>query len=94
MYRCILAVFTYTQNANMADHSVGARDELNESEASQASRKVSLSVVDLGPFVLPSLRVFVFLNATATEWNLPQQRKCFFFQFLRSRRRGNQRDGG
>ena len=26
----------YTPNANMADHSVGAQDELNESEASQA----------------------------------------------------------
>ena len=27
----------YTPNANMADHSVGARDELHESEASEAS---------------------------------------------------------
>ena len=26
----------YTPNANMADHSVGARDELHESEASEA----------------------------------------------------------
>ena len=26
----------YTPNANMADHSVGARDESNESEASEA----------------------------------------------------------
>ena len=27
----------YTPNANMADHSVGARDELHESEASESS---------------------------------------------------------
>ena len=27
----------YTPNANMADHSVGSRDELHESEASEAS---------------------------------------------------------
>ena len=26
----------------------------------------------------------MFLNATATEWNLPQQRKCAFLQFPRS----------
>ena len=26
----------------------------------------------------------MFLNATATEWNLPQRRKCAFFQFPRS----------
>ena len=29
-------VHFHTPNANMADHSVGARDESNESEASQA----------------------------------------------------------
>ena len=34
------------------------------------------------------------MNATATEWNVPQQRKYSFFQFPRSPRRGNQRDGG
>ena len=28
---------SYTPNANMADHSVGARDEFYESEASEAS---------------------------------------------------------
>ena len=32
------SLLTYhTPNANMADHSVGARDELHESEASEAS---------------------------------------------------------
>ena len=30
-------LFQYKLNANMADHSVGARDELHESEASEAS---------------------------------------------------------
>ena len=47
-----------------------------------------------GAFVSPSLRVFVLINATATEWNLPQQRKCSISQFPRSPRRGNQRDRG
>ena len=32
-----LSDLLYTPNANMADHSVGARDELHESEASEAS---------------------------------------------------------
>ena len=34
------------------------------------------------PFVSPSLSIFVFMNATAREWNLPEQRKCSFFSFL------------
>ena len=29
-----------------------------------------------------SLRILVFLNAIATYWNLPQQRKCYIFSFL------------
>ena len=89
----------------MADHAVGARDESNESEASQAlillmlcsdnafSRTILLRC-RFGPFVSPSLCVLVFQNTTATEWSLPQQRKCSFFQFYRSPLRGNQRDGG
>ena len=64
----------YTPNANMADHSVGARDESHESEVSQAlmfcfdnaSREVLLRC-RFGPFVSPSLPVFVFLNVTARE---------------------------
>ena len=52
-----------TPNANMADHSVGARDESHESEVSQAlmfcfdnaSPEKSL----FGPFVSPSLLVFL-----------------------------------
>ena len=83
----------------MADHLVGARDELNESEASWASMSCFNNVLlrcRFGPFVLPSLCIFVhvFLNATATEWNLSQQWKCSFFQFSHLPLRGNQRDGG
>ena len=51
----------YTPNANMADHSVGARDESNESEASWASMfcfdnafpEKSCFVVDLVPLFRP-----------------------------------------
>ena len=75
----------------MADHSVGARDESNGSEASEAlmfcfdnAFPEVLFRCRFGPFVSSSLRVFVFLIATATEWNLPPQRKCSIFQFLRS----------
>ena len=89
-------MYEYTPNANMADHLVGARDESNGSEASEALMFCfgnafpvkSCFVVDLVLFVSSFLHVFVFLNATATEWNLPhpgpQQRKCSFFQFTRS----------
>ena len=52
---------SYTPNANMADHSVGARDESNESEASQALMfcfdnalpEKSCFVVDLSPLFCP-----------------------------------------
>ena len=54
----------------------------------------NLASLSIGPFLSLSLRVFVFLNATATEWNLPQQKKRYFFQFSRSPLRENQRDGG
>ena len=51
----------YTPNANMADHSVGAWDESNESEASEALMFCfdnafpgkSCFVVDLVPFFRP-----------------------------------------
>ena len=68
---CVLRNFekihaTHTPNANMADHSVGARDESNESEANQALMfcfdiafpEKSCFVVDLVPFFRPP---FVFL---------------------------------
>ena len=58
----------YTPNANMADHSVAARDELYESEASEASvfcfdnasPEKSCFVVDLACFISPWLRVLCF----------------------------------
>ena len=81
----------YTPNANKADHSVCTRDESNESEVSEAlmfcfdNGFPELRVLHrcrFGPFLSPSLRVFVFLNASAIERNLPQQRRCYFFSFL------------
>ena len=67
----------------MADHSVVAWNELYESEASSASvfcfENVSSEKVflrwrsSLFNFAI-CLRVFVFLNATRREWNLPQER--------------------
>ena len=63
-----------TPNANMADHSVGARDEY-ESEASEASvfcfdnasSEKSCFVDGLVCFISLCLRVFEFLNATRRE---------------------------
>ena len=56
-----LHTLQYTPNANMADHSVGARDESNESEASEALMFCfddafpgkSCFVVELVPFFRP-----------------------------------------
>ena len=70
---------THTPNANMADHSVVARDELHESEVSQslmfyfdnASPEKSYFIVDLFCFISLCLRVAVFLNATRKDRNLP-----------------------
>ena len=75
----------YSPNANMADHSVGARDEY-ESEASEASvfcfdsasSEKSCFVDGLVCFISLCLRGFEFLNATRREWNLPQERKSSF----------------
>ena len=74
---CALALLSLklnTPNANMADHSVGARDERHVSEVSQALMfcfrnafpEKSCFVVYLVPFFRP-LYPFVFLNATARE---------------------------
>ena len=73
-------------HANMADHSVGARDELHESEAREASvfcfdnasPEKSCFADGLVCFISPCLRVFEFLNATRRDWNLPQKRESFF----------------
>ena len=69
----------YTLNANTADHSVVAQDELHESEVSQslmfcfesASPENSRFVVTLFCFISLCLRVPVFLNATRRDRNLP-----------------------
>ena len=69
----------HTPNANMADHSVVARDELHESEVSQssmfcfesASPGNSCFVVALFCFISLCLRVPVFLYATRRDRNLP-----------------------
>ena len=67
---------SYTRNANMADHSVGARNEFYESEASEASvfcfdsllLKYLASCMDgLVCFISLCLRVFELLNATRRE---------------------------
>ena len=69
----------YTPNANMADRSVGARDESNESEASQAlmfcfdnafSEKFCF-VVDLVPLFRPP-------SAFLCSWMPPQQSAIFY----------------
>ena len=72
--RCV-----YTPNANMADHSVSARDELHESEASEASvfcfdnvsSEKSCFMDGLVCFISLCLLVFVFLNATRSDRNCP-----------------------
>ena len=69
----------YTPNANMADHSVIARDELHESEASEASvfcfdnvsPEKSCFVDGLVCFISLCVLVFVFLNASRRDRNGP-----------------------
>ena len=83
--KIVAAWNVYTPNANIADHSVGTRNELHESEASEASvfcfdnasPEKSCFVDGLVCFISLCLRVFEFLNATRREWNLPQERKIF-----------------
>ena len=88
MFGCITYIFMHgfvvkliwyylknTPNANMADHSVGARDELHESEASEASvfcfdnasPEKSCSVDGVACFISLCLRAFEFLNAPRRE---------------------------
>ena len=69
----------YTPNANMADHSGGARDKSHESEASWAlmfcfdnvAPEKACFVVNLVCFISLWLRVAVFLNAARKDINLP-----------------------
>ena len=78
---CKLVIKTlrpHTPNANMADHSVGARDEY-ESEASEASLlcfdntspEKSCFVDGLVCFISLCLLVYVFLNAARRDRNCP-----------------------
>ena len=72
-------ILSNTPNTNMADHSVGARDELHESEASEASvfcfdnasLEKSCFVDCLVCFISPCLLGFVFLNATRRDRDCP-----------------------
>ena len=69
----------YTPNANMADHSVGTRDELHERKVSEASvfcfdnasPEKSCFVDSLVCLISLCLLVFVFLNATRRDRNCP-----------------------
>ena len=91
----------YTPNANMADHSVVARDELHESEVSQssmfcfesASPENSCFVVALFCFISLCLRVPVFLNATRRDRNLPpfaSRENSGSMQFVETEKRSSQ----
>ena len=85
-------IMSYTPYANMAEHSLVVRDELHKSEASRAlvlcfdnaSPKQSFFFDNLLCFISPCLRVFVLLNATRREWNLPQERKFFLVSLFAS----------
>ena len=92
----------YTPNANMADHSVGARDESNESEASEAlmfcfdnafpESLASLSIWSLS-FGLPTRFCVSECHRNRVE-SSTAEKVLFYFQFSRSPLRENQRDGG
>ena len=84
----------------MADHSVGAREESNESEASQALMfcfdnafpEKSCFVVDLVPFFRPPY-AFCVPECHCNRVESSTTEKVLFFQFSRSPVRENQRDG-
>ena len=76
---CLVKNETHTPNANMADHSVIAREELHENKASEASvfcfdnasPEKSCFVDGLVCFFPLCLLVFVFLNASRRDRNCP-----------------------
>ena len=78
----------YTPNANMADHSVGSRDELHESEASEtsvfcfdnASSEKSCFVDGLVCFISLCLRVLSSWMPLGVKSSTGK--KEFFFSFL------------
>ena len=75
MYLLDYCMTAYTPNANMADHLVGAWNELHEGEASEASvfcfdnasPEKSCFVDGLVCFISLCIRVFEFLNANRRE---------------------------
>ena len=86
----------------MADHSVGARDESNESEASEA---LMFCFDNAFPESLASLSIWSLSFALPTRFCVPEchrnrvesstaEKVLFYFQFSRSPLRENQRDGG
>ena len=85
----------------MAGHSVGARDESNESEANQAlmlcfdiafqKSLASLSIWSLS-FALPTCFCVPECHCNRVESSTAE--KVLFFQFSPSPLRENQRDGG
>ena len=75
----------------MADHSVGARDEWNESEASQALMfcfhdafpEKSFFVVDLVPLFRPPMRFCVpECHRNRVESSTAEKASVLFFSFL------------
>ena len=99
--RAFLLCNAHTPNANMADHSVGTRDESNESEASEALMFCfhnafpgkSCFVVDLVlSFALPTHFCVPECHRNRVESSTAEE--VLFFQFSRSPLRENQRDGG
>ena len=89
----------------MADHSLGAQDESNESKASQALMfcfgnafpEKSCFVVNLVPFFClppPPLRVFCVPECHCNRVESSTAEKVLLFQFSRSPLRENQRDRG
>ena len=98
LFRYFYNHLSNTPNANMADHSVGAWDELNGSKASEAlmvcfenaSPENSCIVVDLFHFISRCLRIAVFLNATRRDRNLTpftSKGKCGSMQFVETKKR-------
>ena len=90
-----------TLNANMADHSVVARDELHESEVSQssmicfetASPENSCFIVDLFCFISVLFRVAVFLNATREGLEIfhrsPLRENSWSMQFVETEKKSS-----
>ena len=89
-------ILKYTPNANMADHSVVARDELHESEVSQSLMFCfdnASFVVDLFCFISLCLRVAVFLPMRRERIEIfhrsPLRENSGSMQFLDTKKRSS-----